>query len=187
MNRNLWCTTLKQGFWVSPSHFQHSVKLWNHGADLRPLKPRGPQEVQQHLYTAAECQTSHIKCWRWVVESSPGLGVPGLGSIPSPADQLCDLRQAIHSPSLRLHTYQIEHWTRWFPRSLKLKEGRGILAIKKNPYRGTWVAQWWSICLWLRAWSQGPGIESYIRFPTGSLPLLCLCLCLSLCVSWINK
>ena len=41
------------------------------------------------------------------------------------------------------------------------------------------VAQWLSICLWLRVWSWGLGIESCIGLPAGSLLLLCLCLCLS--------
>ena len=48
--------------------------------------------------------------------------------------------------------------------------------------RDAWVAQRLSICLWLRAWSWGPGIESWIRFPVGACSSLCLCLCLSLCV-----
>ena len=46
------------------------------------------------------------------------------------------------------------------------------------------MAQWLSICLWLRSWSQGLGIESHIR----SL-LLCLLMSLplSVCLSPINK
>ena len=48
----------------------------------------------------------------------------------------------------------------------------------------TWVAQWLSICLWLRSWSQGPGIEFCIRLPVGSLLLpLPVSLPLSFCVS----
>ena len=44
------------------------------------------------------------------------------------------------------------------------------------------------VCLWLRAWSRGPGVESHIRLPTGSLLLpLPMSLPLSLCLSWINK
>ena len=40
----------------------------------------------------------------------------------------------------------------------------------KREGRGTWVAQWLSICLWLRSWPQGPGIESCASgFPPGSL------------------
>ena len=34
-----------------------------------------------------------------------------------------------------------------------------------------WVAQWFSACLWPRARSWGPGIESHIRLPAWSLPL----------------
>ena len=50
------------------------------------------------------------------------------------------------------------------------------------------MAQWFSIYLWLRSWSQGPGIESWIRLPTGSLLLpLPRSLPLSLSLSWINK
>ena len=48
---------------------------------------------------------------------------------------------------------------------------------------GTWVAQWLSISLWLRAWSPGPGIEFPLGLSAGILLLLCLRLCLSLCVS----
>ena len=51
---------------------------------------------------------------------------------------------------------------------------------------GTWVAQWLSVCLWLRSWSQGPGIESPSGLPTGSL-LLPLPVSLPLCVSLMNK
>ena len=36
---------------------------------------------------------------------------------------------------------------------------------------GIWVAQWLSICLWLRAESRGPGIESHIGLPAGNLLL----------------
>ena len=54
--------------------------------------------------------------------------------------------------------------------------------------KGTWVAQWLSICLWLRAWTQGPGMESCIRLCAGSLLLpLPRSLPLSPCLSWINK
>ena len=48
---------------------------------------------------------------------------------------------------------------------------------------GAWVAQWLSVCLRLRAWSQGSGIKSYIGSPQGACFSLCLCLCLSPCVS----
>ena len=44
-----------------------------------------------------------------------------------------------------------------------------------------WVAQWFSACLWSRAWSWSPGIESHVRLPVhGACFSLCLCLCLSL-------
>ena len=40
----------------------------------------------------------------------------------------------------------------------------------KYVIENTWVAQWLSICLWLRSWPQGPGIESCASgFPPGSL------------------
>ena len=42
-------------------------------------------------------------------------------------------------------------------------------AIKR--VRGAWGAQWLSVCLHLRPRPRGPGIESRIRFPTGSLLL----------------
>ena len=57
-------------------------------------------------------------------------------------------------------------------------------------YWNAWVAQWLSVCLWLRAWSQGPGIESHIRLPTWSLllPLLMsLPLSFSVFHEYINK
>ena len=54
--------------------------------------------------------------------------------------------------------------------------------------RDAWVAQWLSICLWLRSWAWGPGIQSHIRFPKGSLLLpLPTSLPLSVRLSWINK
>ena len=44
-----------------------------------------------------------------------------------------------------------------------------------------WVAQRFSACLWPRAQSWRPGIESHIRLPVhGACFSLCLCLCLSL-------
>ena len=61
-----------------------------------------------------------------------------------------------------------------------------------HPYRipwnwGAWVTQWLSVCLRLRLWSWGPGIESHIRLPAGSLLLLPMSLSLSMWLSWINK
>ena len=49
-----------------------------------------------------------------------------------------------------------------------------------------WLSGWASICLRLRSWSQGPGIESCIRLPCRTMPLP-VSLSLSLCLSWINK
>ena len=31
----------------------------------------------------------------------------------------------------------------------------------KDPFWGTWVAQWLNVCLQLKVWFQGPGIESH--------------------------
>ena len=50
----------------------------------------------------------------------------------------------------------------------------------------TWVAQWLSICLWLRFWSRGPGIEYRIRLPAWSL-LLPLPVSLPLSMSLMNE
>ena len=51
-----------------------------------------------------------------------------------------------------------------------------------------WVAQRFGTCLWPRARSWRPGIESHIGLPVhGACFSLCLCLCLSLSVSIINK
>ena len=50
------------------------------------------------------------------------------------------------------------------------------------------MAQWLSICLWLRVWSRDPGIEFCIGLPAGRLLLpLPMSLPLSLFLSWINK
>ena len=52
--------------------------------------------------------------------------------------------------------------------------------------KGTWVAQWLSLCLWLKAGPWGPGIESHIGLPAWSL-LLPLPVSLPLSVSLMNK
>ena len=58
---------------------------------------------------------------------------------------------------------------------------------KRNVW-DTWVAQQLGVCLQLRVWSRGPGIESPIWLPVESLLLpLPVSLPPSLCVSWINK
>ena len=45
-----------------------------------------------------------------------------------------------------------------------------------------WVVQWFGACLWPRARSWRPGIESHFGLPVhGACFSLCLCLCLSLC------
>ena len=52
----------------------------------------------------------------------------------------------------------------------------------------TWKVQQLSTCLWPRAWSWSPGIQSHIGVPAWSLFLpLPVSLPLSLCLSWINK
>ena len=40
-----------------------------------------------------------------------------------------------------------------------------IMWFKNGQGRGTCVAQWLSICLQLRSWSQGPGIMAHARLP----------------------
>ena len=64
--------------------------------------------------------------------------------------------------------------------------------IKKVKRQGAWVAQRLSVCLQLRAWSHGPGIEPHIRLPARRGACFSLshspCLCsLSLCLSLSNK
>ena len=57
-------------------------------------------------------------------------------------------------------------------------------------FRDPWVAQRFGACLWPRARSWRPGIESHVGLPVhGACFSLCLCLCLSLslCVTIINK
>ena len=55
-----------------------------------------------------------------------------------------------------LHFYnsilQMEKWKDYKEKSL----------IRRYIVRGAWVVQWLSVCLWLRSWSQGPGIEFHI-------------------------
>ena len=46
-----------------------------------------------------------------------------------------------------------------------------IIPAWEASLRGTWVAQGISICLWLRLWSQGPGIKSHIGLSMGFLLL----------------
>ena len=58
--------------------------------------------------------------------------------------------------------------------------------LEKLP-RDAWVAQWLSICLWLRTWSQVLGSSPASDSPQGACFSLCLYLCLSLCLLWINK
>ena len=60
------------------------------------------------------------------------------------------------------------------------------LAMRRVGVGDTWVAQWLSICLQLRAWSRGPGIKSHIGLTAGSL-LLTLPMSLPLCVFLMNK
>ena len=63
-----------------------------------------------------------------------------------------------------------------------------VQGVWNTRVQGTWVAQWLSVCLWLRAWSWGPGIEPPVGLPAGSLlhPLP-VSLPLSVCFSCINK
>ena len=56
-------------------------------------------------------------------------------------------------------------------------------SVLKKQEEGTSVAQWLSICLWLRSWSRGPGIESR-RDPAS--PSAYVSASLSLC-AWTNK
>ena len=79
----------------------------------------------------------------------------------------------------------------WFvPQSsvVSTEIGNSLLQEKEPQQEDAWVAQWLSICLQLRVWSWGPGMELHIGLPTGSLLLpLPVSLPLSLCLSWINK
>ena len=64
--------------------------------------------------------------------------------------------------------------------------------LKKRRGGHPWVAEQFSICLWPRAWSWSPGIESHIRLPAWILLLpppvsAYLSLSLSVSLSWINK
>ena len=64
--------------------------------------------------------------------------------------------------------------------------------VRKMETGDPWVAQRFGACLWPRARSWSPGIESHVRLPAWSLLLpppvsLPLSLSLSLCLSKINK
>ena len=59
--------------------------------------------------------------------------------------------------------------------------------IRNQQVRDPWVAQRFSACLWPRARSWRPGIESHVGVPVhGACFSLCLCLCLSLSVTITN-
>ena len=65
----------------------------------------------------------------------------------------------------------------------------GMFHLRIMIVGGTWVAQSLSICLWLKSWSRGHGMESHIGLLQGAGFSLCLCLLslpLSLGLSWIN-
>ena len=67
---------------------------------------------------------------------------------------------------------------------------KNLIESKRIEARDPWVAQQFSACLWPRARSWRPGIESHVRLPVyGACFSLCLCLCpsLSLCATIINK
>ena len=66
--------------------------------------------------------------------------------------------------------------------SLKKGFSDNVRHVLKGAHWDAWVAQWLSVCLWLRAWSWGPGIKSYIGLLVGSL-LLPLPMSLPLCLS----
>ena len=70
----------------------------------------------------------------------------------------------------------------------KNSEVKSLLSLRNASDGGTWLAQWLSICLWLRSWSQSPGIKPCIGFLSGSLlPPLPMSLLLSVCLSQLNK
>ena len=66
---------------------------------------------------------------------------------------------------------------------------KNLLWIFKVPLLGDpWVVQRFSTCLWPRARSWRPGMESHVGLLVhGACFSLCLCLCLSLSVTIINK
>ena len=74
------------------------------------------------------------------------------------------------SSELRTSTEYPEHITLCVPFFLYDVLGRQFWN-QKYCFRGAWVARWVSICLQLRSSPWGPGIESHIEFPTGSLLL----------------
>ena len=140
----------------------------------------GSESRQSELSNHTDCcQWGCKKCWSrgaWVAQlivcSGHGPRVPELspasGSLPS-GESACP---SDPSPS---HAFFLSFTV--------LKK-----YIKKKNCRGTWVAQWLSVCLWLRSWSWSSGIESRIGLPAGILLLplpMSLPLSLSLCL--MNK
>ena len=83
---------------------------------------------------------------------------------------------------LEFFTLEIQQWggyqiiSYWFQMKNSNKHWRVNLS------GDAWVAQWLSVCLWLRASSWGLGISPTLGSPQGSCFSLCLCLCLSVCV-----
>ena len=81
------------------------------------------------------------------------------------------------------------------PQTKKSNSGQKPKDVNRRTYRDNtikglrrdpWVAQQFSACLWPRARSWRPGIESHVGLPVhGACFSLCLCLCLSLCV-WLS-
>ena len=49
------------------------------------------------------------------------------------------------------------------------------------------MAQWLNVCLWLRALSQGPGIESHNRLPHRESASSSVYVSVSVSHEWINK
>ena len=67
---------------------------------------------------------------------------------------------------------------------LKTQKEQHYLEATKTYFGDPWVAQRFGPCLWPRAQSWRPGIESHIGLPVhGACFSLCLCLCLSLSLS----
>ena len=84
--------------------------------------------------------------------------------------------QTFHCKNLLLECFHT------FPLPVRNNLKAGTMVEKKKDW-DAWVAQWLSVCLWLRAWSRSPGIESCIGLPTGSLLLPLACVSASLRIS----
>ena len=110
-------------------------------------------------------------------------GSPMWDSIPGPQDHVLGRRHVLNHWATQVSLYHF-FLSLLIPNSFWLESTQARILVEQD----AWVAQRLSSCLRLRSWPRGPGIESHIGLPAGSLLLpLPMSLPLSSCLSWINK